>query len=108
MLGILAYLGAVIGLFAAAAFGLMVVLSESAGVGRNLSSSAEANRAALQAKPARAIAAGPDASAAARTTGSAPKAERPIKDARAKATKNRSAKTDKRKKQASQARRERP
>jgi hypothetical protein len=103
MLGILAYLGAVVALFVGAIFGLMVLLGESAEVGRNLASYSDTSRTAMPARTARASAE-PDASAVSRTTGLAPKAER---GPRAKGKKSRSAKADKRKKRSAQMTRER-
>jgi hypothetical protein len=107
MLAILAYLGAVAALFVGAAFGLMVIVNQSAEVGRSLSSAPDANRTVAQSRPGRIISSEAEANTVSRTTGSAPKAERTAKDTRAKATKSRSAKTDKGKKRSAQATHER-
>jgi hypothetical protein len=107
MFALLAYLGAVAALCVGAIFGLMVLLGGSAEVGKNLAAYSEAKTAA-GAKPAKTVGAEPDASAAARTTGLAPKSEKAArKEVRAKASKGRAADRDKRKKQTAQIGRER-
>ena len=66
MLPIFGYLAAVGALFVGAALGLMVLLGESAGIGKNFAAYADA-KAAATAKPMRLAGADLDASAAART-----------------------------------------
>jgi hypothetical protein len=104
MLAIFGYLAAVAALFVGAAFGLMVLLGESAGLGRNLAAYSDAKIAA-PAKPARIAATELDASAASRTTGQAAKSDRlAAKKVRPKPPKNRTAHIDKRKKRTAQVR----
>jgi hypothetical protein len=95
MLAVLGYLGAVAALCVGAVFGLMVLLSGSAELGKELGAYTDPKTAA-PAKPR--LSSDAEASAAASTTGLAT-AERPIgKEVRPKAAKSRKAKTDKRKK----------
>jgi hypothetical protein len=99
MLGILGYLGAVAALFVGAIFGLMVLLGESAELGRTLGAYSDPKAGA--AAPARALRTEAEASEASRTTGLA-SADRPSgPEVRPKAPKSKSVKTSKRKKRTS-------
>jgi hypothetical protein len=103
MLPIFGYLAAVSALFVGAALVLMVLLGESAGIGKNVAAYAD-TKAAATAKPVRLAGADLDASAAARTTGQSAKSDRPdVKKVQPKPPKNRSAHVDKRRKRAVQA-----
>ena len=98
MLPIFGYLAAVGALFVGAALGLMVLLGESAGIGKNFAAYADA-KAAATAKPIRLAGGDLDASAAARTTGQAAQSDRPgVRKVLPKPPKNRSAHVDKRRK----------
>jgi hypothetical protein len=103
MLPIFGYLAAVGALFVGAALGLMVLLGESAGIGKNFAAYADA-KAAATAKPIRLAGADLDASAAARTTGQAAQSDRPgVRKVLPKPPKNRSALVDKGRKRTVQA-----
>jgi hypothetical protein len=105
MLAILGYLGAVAALVVGAAMGLMVLFSESAGLGKQLAAYSDPPVAG-PAKPARPVGSELDASAAFRTTGLATRDDwRP--DVRPKGPKTRSANINKRKKRTAQGGRER-
>jgi hypothetical protein len=97
MLALLGYLAAVTALLVGGAFGLMVLLSGSAEIGKNLGAYTDPTVAA-PANPRRVLGPNGEASEASRTTGLAT-AERPVaKEVRPKAGKSRKAKIDKRKK----------
>jgi hypothetical protein len=69
MLAVLAYLGLAAGVFVAAAIGLMILLSSSAQLGRDIAVATDTR------PPPRALNSGNEVSASAKTTGSAAAAE---------------------------------
>jgi hypothetical protein len=107
MLVIFGYLAAAAALFAGAALGLMVLVGESADLGKNLGAYTTAGSTA-RARPMRNGAADLNGSAASTTTGQAAKSDPPAaKQVRPKPPKVHSVRIDKRKKRPTHAARDR-
>jgi hypothetical protein len=98
------YLGAAAALSVAGAIGLMVLVGESASLGKSLASYPDAKGAVAAPKLTAAVTTPPSSSMTQQTTGLAVKGERPtVRHVHAKVSKTPAAAADKRKKRTAQA-----